>query len=501
MTYDGTDPDDDGVVESDVDNQSTTTETLDTQQVSIGPGFETAHPNDGAQGIQDAIDRLPSDGGTVQLLAGEYLITDETFDATIRVRDQKFSKGFALVGQGNASVIKLDDNTTETDRGKRILDIGEPDPGDPVAPQDNVLLKDFKIDGNQDNQSGWDGAFDGHNIMIEGSNVVVKNVTSINSTGDGIETRRRTADDTVNVRIEGMTIRNCWEQSIHLNGGKDLYITNCNTDGEGGNTKDELSMVDNGLGLENVTITECDFRNGGTNGILVTSTQSGEPAIDVDIRDCVVEGNPESGIRILAGATFGNSTSQDVTVSDCRIIRNGVGVEVVDAVQTEIKDNFIAYNDNNGVIMDNQPLETVFVEDNTILDNNEGDTNGSGIVINHRGGVIRDVFVRDNDIISDGEASFAHERGIRLAEFSSGTVEDFAVERNTIKGANTPIQEVGLIPSYLRENTPTRAIDVTLLKAEKGNEAWNDGTSGSAGPHVHDGTNWVGYGPASGSSI
>jgi len=35
MTYDGTDPDDDGVVESDVDNQSTTTVSLDTEETNI----------------------------------------------------------------------------------------------------------------------------------------------------------------------------------------------------------------------------------------------------------------------------------------------------------------------------------------------------------------------------------------------------------------------------------------------------------------------------------
>jgi len=39
MTYDGTDPDDDGVVESDVDNQSTTTETLDTESVRTNQGI------------------------------------------------------------------------------------------------------------------------------------------------------------------------------------------------------------------------------------------------------------------------------------------------------------------------------------------------------------------------------------------------------------------------------------------------------------------------------
>jgi hypothetical protein len=298
-----------------------------------------------------------------------------------------------------------------------------------------------------------------------------------------------------------MTIRNCWEQSIHLNGGVDLYITNCNTDGGGVNTKDELSMVDNGFGLENVTITDSTFRNGGTNGILVTSTVNGKPAIDVDIHDCVVEGNPDAGIRILAEGSFGNSTSQDVSVSDSRVVRNGIGIEIVDGLQTTIKDSTIGYNDRDGILMNNQPIETVVVESNLILNNNEGDSNGSGISVNQRGGVIRNASIRDNDIISDGEANFPHERGIRLSEFTAGTVEDFAVEGNTIEGANTSIQVVGLTPSYLRDNTPTKAIDVTTLKAEQGNSAWNDGTSGSAGPHVYDGSAWVGYGPASGSSI
>lgn len=54
MTYDGTDADDDGVVEADVDNQSTTTETLSSEEASIseqptGPDGSTVSTNAGIE--------------------------------------------------------------------------------------------------------------------------------------------------------------------------------------------------------------------------------------------------------------------------------------------------------------------------------------------------------------------------------------------------------------------------------------------------------------------
>lgn len=37
--------------------------------------------------------------------------------------------------------------------------------------------------------------------------------------------------------------------------------------------------------------------------------------------------------------------------------------------------------------------------------------------------------------------------------------------------------------------------------AQPGTEMWSDGTTGTAGPHVFDGTDWNGYTQASGSTV
>jgi parallel beta-helix repeat protein len=83
--------------------------------------------------INHAIELLSEDGGTVELLEGEYNIADE-----ITVLPH-----VAFVGQGGSTIVRLVD-----DHDNDIILVGTP-----ILDGENVAIRDMVIDGNKDNQS------------------------------------------------------------------------------------------------------------------------------------------------------------------------------------------------------------------------------------------------------------------------------------------------------------------------------------------------------------
>ena len=90
--------------------------------------------------IQSAIDALPATGGIVYLKPGTYQVADN-----IRMPDN-----VTLQGSGRASIIKLKDEVFDFLPNKQAVIINKNFAGSPG--NYNIILRDFVIDANRDNQ-------------------------------------------------------------------------------------------------------------------------------------------------------------------------------------------------------------------------------------------------------------------------------------------------------------------------------------------------------------
>ena len=120
--------------------------------------------------------------------------------------------------------------------------------------------------------------------------------------------------------------------------------------------------------------------------------------------------------------------------------------------------------------------------------------------------------IKNCEIESKNVTTLVAESGVSDISFRNNEVTISSVTPLEANGAtvdvrgnefDTDVSELitGVGGGYVRENTPTMMVNVTDLAEEEGNEAYNDGTSGPVGPYIYDGTDWVGYGPTSGSTI
>lgn len=94
-----------------------------------------------------------------------------------------------------------------------------------------------------------------------------------------------------------------------------------------------------------------------------------DPCIHVDIKQCHIESNVNSGIRVL-GTTGGVHGA--ICVKQCRIIDNGTGVDFYSVQNSSIENCAIAYNASYGVYLTS---DTGFSKECFIV-NNEFDSNG-----------------------------------------------------------------------------------------------------------------------------
>ncbi|MBC7294417.1 MAG: right-handed parallel beta-helix repeat-containing protein, partial [Thermoleophilia bacterium] len=119
--------------------------------------------------IQAAIDQAAAAGGSVYIPSGTYVVSKQGSNAWAL----RLASGITVFGDGPSSLIKLAPNQ---DFWTRVLS------GTDIA---DVVLRDFAIDGNDNNQAIW--SEQRHGVFISrGQNITSQRLLVRNTSGDGI---------------------------------------------------------------------------------------------------------------------------------------------------------------------------------------------------------------------------------------------------------------------------------------------------------------------------
>jgi len=156
--------------------------------------------------IQSAIDALPAEGGRVILREGTFILNSPIYIQRDNV---------IFEGQGWISILKVADNREESDYGALKL-YGEE--SDHIQ---NLILRNFQVDGNRDNQDEGSYQYTPHVVGVKWVDYFLcENLYVHHSMGDGIET-----SGSYHWFIKNH-VSNCREHEIHLNGVDYAWVIN-----------------------------------------------------------------------------------------------------------------------------------------------------------------------------------------------------------------------------------------------------------------------------------
>jgi len=359
--------------------------------------------------VQNLIDDVPK-GAEIRLEARQYPL-DFIDEGTVKIN----TEGVTLRGAGHGSHVFLENDTTNANEGADILEITA----------DNVTIEDFRVDGNwQNNDPGEQGEIqDGHNIASQGvTGFTARNIWSVNGTGDGIELVN--SDDCL---IINPRLYDNWEHGIGLNGAQKSTILGGIVDGERNN-----GLIDTWNGATNddterIKIIGTTLRNGQDAGLTI---DGGEGAVrDIDVIAVTVENCAKECFAVIPG---GEQTQvPNVTVRDSEFINegSGYGVRIDGPKNFSMRGTTIRDNPKHGMRI-LAPITNSEVVGNDILNNNQNDNNGRGIVVQVPDATSLDELEVDDNTIKSESAPY-HESGI----FSTGpgTFNDtYYVRDNTI---------------------------------------------------------------------
>ena len=226
-------------------------------------------------------------------------------------------------------------------------------------------------------QKAIDGAKAGDTIIIEGTSyvhchfVVDKQLTiksNVNTTmevcpgssaGSGYKGIFYISPKASGTVIEGFALTNDVsndnDYAILVSGASDVVIQNCKVSNTG---YSDIIRIEN---VQNAVVQNVNFSN-GENAIRIKNSQK------VNVKNCVVE-NTKNGINVIDSSQikindnniFNNKVSgisfsgngNDLTVIYNNLTENGDGLRITAPENVYILSNYIAFNKNNGVYIDN----------------------------------------------------------------------------------------------------------------------------------------------------
>ena len=279
--------------------------------------------------INNAINALPSGGGTVYLMEGTYIIDGEILP----------NNNVTIAGAGKATIIKFKDSIGVNTHA--IYGISK----------SRLVIRDLKIDGNKANNTG-----------------LADNGIYMGSVGSGSG-----ATAIPGVTINSVEIVNMAQYGIYMNSTINSTVTNSTVTASANTGIYMTSMTNNTIVNNNV------LGSGGV-GIYVLGGTGG------NITSNIVEGSTSNGIQVASGsriAVTGNSVKSStdngiqlagssISVTGNTIASNtDVGI-YVQGTQHVISGNTIASNATHGIY-----LQTT--TDNNITDNSIISNDGHGI--------------------------------------------------------------------------------------------------------------------------
>jgi parallel beta-helix repeat protein len=329
--------------------------------------------------IQSAVDFLGSDGGHIHLVSGRYSadnFSDFNGDGPL----VEINKDHVTIsGDGPSTLLTIEDGALPDTEGFRLLHATGKS-GNLNRTQFDLVIRDLKLDGNQQNNNGKgdgntiDNSIDGHNIQIQARDFLLSNVHSVNSTGDGVEPISRTTESdgdpqTKNGVINGCIFKDNWEQNVHIHGGKNIVVSDCTMDGEINN--DNINLFSEQTNVENVAFVGNVIVNGDNAGANL-ETDNATVARNIVFANNIVRGNRGEGIAV-------HPTSSDMNVDNMLITgnlihNNGEGIRVSGGTDITIQNNIVKDNAKAGLRLSNarQPVTNVVVQNNLLKDNVTG---------------------------------------------------------------------------------------------------------------------------------
>ena len=307
-------------VVADVNNTNTTTQTLEAESVSTENlnSIEYVTP-DQNRSIQDAVDDLPSSGGTVVLSEGEWVE-----DATVPIdgSDQHYAivvlpDNVTLRGQGESTIIKLADGQ-DTDEKPQVIANEDFENGN-----EGIRIYDLVVDANKDGQDvenigdgssadqrQWEGI-----DFVECVDVKVVGIVAKNAVGDGVDYDDCERVQTINSRFEN-------------NGGNGIHNSGVIDSKSVGNT-----TINNGHLHDRGGI---DFRSISMDGDEGQNLISGHTSIEdyygihvargtCDVVNSVVRDSVSHGVLAGDDTVYGDINAQVWNAGDhaCRIDTDG----------------------------------------------------------------------------------------------------------------------------------------------------------------------------------
>jgi parallel beta-helix repeat protein len=363
--------------------------------VTVGPqgsDYVTDGAGDDVQ-IQAALDAVgDAGGGVVWLRAGTYSLSEQL----------SIPSGIMLVGEGFATVIIAADG----------LDDDLMVNSDQVNGNENIVLRDFKLDGNRAAQSGGTGIyFDG--TSTHSTNFLVENVWVTNTHSHGLHPKRTDV-----LRIRDCRFTDCGtsaslDHGIYLLDSDDAVI-------EGVISTDNAANGINAKQGTRLSVANCVARDNGGRGIRVADYEY------VSIGNNVAEGNADSGIALYLEITGGVNKAA-VAGNVCR--NNRVhGVDLNNVSDVAVSGNDCSENKFNGIRLRNAVRSNVTGNSANGNSNDGTGDNYAGILVE---GNSSRVAVVGN---TAGNAGALHQKyGVQLAD----AADDILVTGNVLVGNQT----------------------------------------------------------------
>jgi hypothetical protein len=323
-----------------------------------------------------------------------------------------------ISGDGDATHLTIEDGSTETDKGVKVVHVGSEDhpENQGTAAYDGFTLESLKIDGNYQNQGNITNQYDGHNIEVQGSDAKIHNVTSINATGDGYEAMSRTTDANGDAQSKFHTVTGCifrdnFEQGVHAHGVFELTVGDCVIDGEINN--DTVNTYTHQAPNQYVKFDNCVIANSSMNGAGLNEGANGWKSYDVTFSDCTFVNNTRSGVII------DHQYAERVRLRGNDYIDNGeMAVEMIGAPDVQIEGGSMERNGLSAIFVNAVSGSTIDLEVKhpTIRDNNQDANGGDAIHVEGRGGSVD--FLRVTEPTIRGSS---HDLGYYIHEYNSDT--------------------------------------------------------------------------------
>lgn len=298
--------------------------------------------------------------------------------STYGILSIQMKSGVKLYGPG---VLKCKDSAYGTGAFYRIIG------SDRGAPISDSHIEGITVDGNVSNQIA---SAQCSNIVIEAlSNVTVKNVTSINSNGNGIILRGSITTAARGLKVVDCYVYNCTSTGIQCSQFNGLVISGNTVDTTTNNCIDVYgdtgvsASVSNGL---NFTITGNTVRNSGVCGIFPETCANG-----------VVSGNSVYNCPEGIHVNRIYSVPKNIVISDNSIYgASNSGIYISGDMQgIVIRDNSITDFGTYGMRLGAEPGN---ISNISVSGNYFNPTNSSSIILNIQGAIASRIEVRNNTV-------------------------------------------------------------------------------------------------------